>query len=76
VSLKVVKTPPAVGSMRVLAELLDSDKTLSEIAESLGVSRQYVDQVKVSAVEARIIGPRSRFNVSRKNANKARTEKA
>jgi len=76
VSLKVVKTPPAVGSMRVLAELLDSDKTLSEIAESLGVSRQYVDQVKVSAVEARIIGPRSRFNVSRKNADKARTKKA
>ncbi len=71
VSLKVVKTPPAVGAMRALAELLDSDRTTAEIAESLSVSRQYVDQIKVSAVEARIIGPRSRFNVSRKNADKS-----
>lgn len=71
VKLKVVKTPPAVGAMRVLVELIGTEKTTAEVAESLGISRQYVDQVKVSAVEARILGPRSLFTVKRKNANKA-----
>lgn len=71
VALKVKKNPPAVGAMRVLSYLLDSKKTSAEIAESLGISRQYVEEVKVSAIHAKILGPRSLFTVKRKNANKA-----
>jgi len=71
VTLKVNKNPPAVGAMRVLSYLLDSKKTSAEIAESLGISRQYVEEVKVSAIHAKILGPRSLFTVKRKNANKA-----
>ena len=71
VTIKVNKNPPAVGAMRVLSYLLDSKKTSAEIAESLGISRQYVEEVKVSAIHAKILGPRSLFTVKRKNANKA-----
>lgn len=71
VELKREKAKPAIGGFKILAALMDSEKPVAEIAAALGISRQRVEEVKVAATEARILGPRSRFTVKRKNANKS-----
>lgn len=51
-SPRACKKLPTDSTFQILKQIVDGDKSLSEIARNANVSRQRVDQIKNKAIEA------------------------